>query len=261
MNPLNLPVITIVTPSLNQGDFIEQTITSVLSQEYPRLEYVVIDGGSTDHTLDILSRYSGKIKWQSQEDNGQTEAINTGIGMTSGDIIAYLNADDILLPGSLNLVGELFMKHDNIQWLTGRCNIINSRGVSIRPAISLYKNLLLHLHSYHALLITNYISQPSTFMRRKLMEKSGLFDERLKYVMDYEYWLRAWKIEPPFILHNELSGFRIHGHAKTTYAGHSSQYIEEEKSIIARYTTSPLWRFAHDAHRTFMTKVYSLING
>jgi len=260
MYPLNLPVITIVTPSLNQGDFIEKTITSVLSQGYPHLEYIVIDGGSTDRTIEVLSRHSEKIKWRSQKDNGQTEAINIGMGMANGDIITYLNADDILLPGSLRIVGEIFTKHRNVQWLTGRCMIINDKGDNIRPSISLYKNLLLQLRSYHALLVTNYIAQPATFLRRSLMEKCGIFDEELRYVMDYEYWLRLWKTEPPMILDQELAGFRIHSNAKTTSAGHLSQYINEEERIIARYTKSLFWRLAHKAHRTLMTKSYSLIN-
>src|SRR5258706_14326400 len=107
MNISNLPSVTIVTPSLNQGSFIEETIVSVLSQQYPYLEYIIMDGGSTDSTLSVLKKYAGRVQWYSEKDNGQTDAINKGMRMATGEIVAYLNADDILLPGSLLLVAEI----------------------------------------------------------------------------------------------------------------------------------------------------------
>jgi len=261
MNSSNLPTITIVTPSLNQGRFIEETIKSVLSQGYPKLEYIVADGGSTDNTLDVLKRYSAQLKWYSKKDKGQTEAINNGVRMANGDIVAYLNADDVLLPGSLSFVAETFSRHRDVQWLTGQCRIIDENGKSIRSLVALYKNMLLYLHTYQALLMTNYISQPATFWRRSLLTQCDLFDESLHYVMDYEYWLRIWKVTPPLILHKDLAGFRIQSHSKTTSTGHLDKYIDEEKQIIARYTSSRFWMFMHDAHRLLMTGVYSFING
>lgn len=260
MNSSDLPSITIVTPSLNQGHFIEETIVSILSQKYPRLEYIIADGGSTDNTLEVLRKYSEKVKWYSRKDNGQTEAVNNGMRMASGEIVAYLNADDILLPGSLFLVGEMFKRHENILWLTGQCKIINEEGKDMRPLISLYKNLLLYLRSYRFLLMTNYVSQPATFWRRSLLEQCGWLDESLHYVMDYEYWLRLWKAAPPMILHTDLAGFRIQGNSKTTSAGHLNNYIEEEKRIIARHSESGFWGWMHDVHRLLMTGVYSFIN-
>ncbi len=260
MNNSNLPGITIVTPSLNQGSFIEETIVSVLSQNYPKLEYIVADGGSTDDTLDVLKQYSEKLQWYSKKDKGQTDAINNAMRMATGEIVAYLNADDILLPGSLFLVAEIFAQQKNIQWLTGRCRIINENGKDIRPTIALYKNLLLYSHSYRGLLVTNYISQPATFWRRSLLEACGLLDEDLHYVMDYEYWLRLWKTAPPFILHKDLAGFRIQSNSKTTSAGHLDEYIEEEQRIIARHGESRFWSAMHSAHRLLMTKAYAFIN-
>jgi glycosyltransferase involved in cell wall biosynthesis len=260
MNNSNLPSMTIVTPSLNQGSFIEETIVSVLSQQYPRLEYIITDGGSTDNTLDVLKKYAGKIQWYSEKDNGQTDAINKGLGMATSEIVAYLNADDILLPGSLLPVAEIFARHKNIQWLTGQCRIINESGKDIRPLISLYKNLLLYSRSYQGLLITNYISQPATFWCRSLMDRCGLLDESLHYVMDYDYWLRLWKIMPPFVLHKDVAGFRIQDNSKTTSAGHLDKYIKEEQLIIARHGQSRFWSSAHAAHRLLMTGTYTLIN-
>lgn len=257
---MNSPSITIVTPSLNQGNFIEETIQSVLSQNYPHLEYIIADGGSTDNTLAVLEKYSGQIKWQSKKDNGQTEAINNGLRMANGEIVAYLNTDDILLPGALNQVGSLFARHGNAGWLTGKCRIINEAGKDIRRPISLYKNLLLYSRSRHLLLMTNYISQPATFWRRSLLEKCGLLDETLHYVMDYEYWLRLWKVGPPVVVHKNLAGFRIQSASKTTSAGHSDPYVEEEERIISRHTSSRFWSFVHDAHRALMTGAYTLMN-
>ena len=261
MDNSNLPSITIVTPSLNQGSFIEATIISVLSQNYPKLEYIIADGGSTDNTLIVLEQYSGKLHWYSKKDKGQTDAINVAMRMATGDIIAYLNADDILLPGSLLMVAEIFARRKNIQWLTGQCRIINENGKNIRSLITLYKNLLLYSRSYRGLLVTNYISQPATFWRKSLLDICGLLDEDLHYVMDYEYWLRLWKTAPPFILHKDLAGFRIQSNSKTTSAGHLDDYINEEERIIARHTTSYFWRGLHDAHRMLMTRAYAFING
>src|SRR6266702_4780094 len=151
--------------------------------------------------------------------------------MATGEIVAYLNADDILLPGSLYLIADRFSQPATVQWLTGQCRIIDEDGKNIRSVVSTYKNLLLYSRSYKALLVTNYISQPATFWRKSLLEKCGWFDENLHYVMDYEYWLRIWKTAPPLILHKDLAGFRIQNNSKTTSAGHLKKYIEEEERI------------------------------
>jgi glycosyltransferase involved in cell wall biosynthesis len=254
------PRISIVTPSLNQGDFIEKTIQSVLSQEYPNLEYIIIDGGSTDGTLSILSKYSGQIKFINEKDQGQTDAINKGLRLTNGDILSYLNADDILLAGSLKEVGSIFKKHTDVQWLTGRCKIIDEHGREVRGAIYHYKNLLLHSSSYLLLLITNYISQPATFWRRELLSRCGLFDPNLNWVMDYDYWLRIWKESSPYIYHSDLAGFRIQRNSKTTSGAHLRGYIDEESFVVERHSPVKIWSQLHNAHRLLMTNMYRFMN-
>ncbi len=254
------PRISIVTPSLNQGDFIEVTIQSVLSQMYPNLEYIIIDGGSTDSTLSILNNYSGQVKWISEKDSGQTDAINKGLRLVTGEILAYLNADDILLPGSLSDVANIFKEHPEIQWLTGRCKIIDDSGKDVRRAIYLYKNFLLYSSSYRLLLLTNYISQPATFWRSELLSLCGLFDSDLNYVMDYDYWLRIWKVASPYIHHQDIAGFRIQHNSKTTSGGHLQEYIIEEGLVVERHSPSKIWYQFHNLHRVLMTNIYRFMN-
>src|SRR5579862_9846502 len=125
----SLPRITIITPSYNQADYIEQTIVSVLKQEYPNLEYIVMDGGSNDGTLDILKSYSDRLTWFSEKDHGQTHAINKGMRMASGVIVGFLNSDDILLPGALQHIGSFFVDHPEPKFVTGKCRVIDKNGV------------------------------------------------------------------------------------------------------------------------------------
>ncbi len=121
------PKISIITPSWNQGPFIERTIRSVLEQGYPNLEYIVMDGGSTDGTIDILRKYEGRLTWVSDKDKGQADAINKGITRSTGDIIAYLNSDDIYETGALRKAADHFSAHPDDRWLTGQCRIIDVR--------------------------------------------------------------------------------------------------------------------------------------
>ena len=258
--PVSYPKISIITPSLNQGRFIEETIQSVLSQAYPNLEYIIMDGGSSDDTLSVLERYSNQLKWVSEKDTGQTHAINKGLRMASGDILAYLNADDLLLPGTLIKVAQLFMKCPQAMWVTGKCRIINEDNREIRRLITGYKNFWLHFRHRSVLLITDYISQPATFWRADVLNEMGYFDESLHYVMDYEYWLRLYAKYPLVFIPAYLAAFKVHSQSKTTSTGHKDVFIEEEQLILQRYTRSKFMFFLQGAHRWLMTTVYSVIN-
>ena len=254
------PKFSIVTPSLNQGEFIEETIRSVLSQEYPNLEYIVMDGSSSDNTLDILRSYSDRVKWISEKDKGQTNAINKGLHLASGDILAYLNADDLLLPGALEKVAKVFMDNPSTMWVTGRCRIITENGQETRKPITAYKNLWLRMHHPCLLFITDYISQPATFWRASLLSELGDFDESLHYALDYEYFLRLNGKYPLVILPDYLAAFRVHSQSKNANAFHRNVYVDEDRSAVYRHTKSKTLRALHNIHRWLMTTVYSFMN-
>lgn len=251
---ITLPKISIITPSYNQGQFIERTIRSILEQNYPGLEYIVMDGGSTDGTLDILRQYEKNLKWSSEKDEGQADAINKGIRMATGDIIAYLNSDDVLEPGALLRVAEYFAAHPEAMWLTGKCRIIDEHDREIRPMITAYKNFLLRHYSYRMLLVTNPISQPATFWRRGIVREFGLFDVNEHLVMDYEYWLRIGRHYNPGILDEFLARFRVHGRAKTVSTNFSN--FKQELAVAKKYSRSKVVRMLHYANYAIIVSAY-----
>lgn len=250
----DLPKITIITPSYNQGHYIEETIQSVVNQEYPNLEYIVMDGGSTDNTVEILKRYDGDIKWFSEKDNGQSDALNKGLRMATGDIVAFINSDDYYEPNSLLTIGHLFTKSPKVDWVTGRCHNIDQSGKKIRRFIGLYKDFWLNLKSYKVLLVLNYISQPATFWRKEVLEKIGFFDEGLHYSMDYDYWLRVGKEYRLHFVNKYLANFRIH---PTSKAGSSARgQFDASLEIAKSYTTSPFLLSLHKFHLAITVSVY-----
>ena len=184
--------ISVVTPILNGGEFFRQTYLSVIGQnrEIP-LEWIIVDGGSRDGTLPLLrSIRDSRVKWISESDAGQAAAINKGLAMASGDIVAWLNCDDLYLPGMLTAVALALADNPTARWLIGRCNMIDSAGNSVRHGITTYKDRLLHSYSLKSLLRINMISQPAVFWRRPFGQEVGPLDENLYYTMDYDLWLR-----------------------------------------------------------------------
>jgi len=257
MTQMKLPKITIITPSYNQGKFIRQTIESVLSQNYPNLEYIVMDGGSTDETVSILKEYEGKIKWFSQKDKGQSDAINKGLKMATGEIVAWLNSDDFYLPGTLERVGNFFAKHTDAQWVTGDYKIVDEQGKEIQSYVRTYKNILRALPFRSTLYIANYINQPSTFWRRKLHDEVGYINEQYHLCMDYDYWLRIYKHYPLHTFGSPLSAFRIH----TTSKGKNlyTKQFEEEYTIAKRHDATQLSLILHKLHTSIIVRVYNAI--
>jgi glycosyltransferase involved in cell wall biosynthesis len=258
MNVHTYPKIAIITPSYNQAQFIERTILSVLGQNYPNLEYIVMDGGSRDGTVDILRKYEGSLTWVSEKDKGQADAINKGMARSTGDIIAYLNSDDVYEPGALMRVAEYFSFHPEVRWLTGKCRIIDERDREVRRPITAYKNFLLRHYSYPLLLVTNPVSQPATFWKRSAVDEFGPFDENEHLVMDYDYWLRMGKKYPPAVLDSYLAGFRVYALSKT-----SSSFLttfEREMLLARKHSTSALLNGLHRVSYLCISAVYLLLN-
>jgi glycosyltransferase involved in cell wall biosynthesis len=179
------PKISIITPSFNQGNFIEETIRSIVMQGYPDLEYIIMDGGSSDNTVDIIKKYDSCItKWVSEPDNGQTHAINKGIRYATGEIIAYLNSDDLYLPDSLKTAALYLTSHMDVSMIYGDILHIDKKGDIIEKVENDdfdYDRLLSWIL---------YVPQPATFLRGTIIHEIGSFDENLNLGMDHDYWVR-----------------------------------------------------------------------
>ncbi|MBD5604733.1 MAG: glycosyltransferase [Candidatus Eremiobacteraeota bacterium] len=210
------PLVSVVVPSLNQGHFIAETIDSILRQDVPEIEVLVVDGGSTDDTLDVLRRYGDRISWTSEPDRGQSDAINKGLRRASGAIVCYLNSDDTFEPGALARVVRYFSDHPECSWLFGRCRIVDGNGAPIRSFVEQYKRAWARFaRSRAALLALNYVPQPATFWRSSAMERVGLIDEALHYSMDYDLWLRLARLGAAGYIDAYLASFRIHDASKS----------------------------------------------
>ena len=188
---VDLPLVTIVTPSYNQGRWIRKTLESVAAQTYPHIEHVIVDGGSTDDTLQILMETPG-IRWVSEKDRGQADAINKGILLSRGTFIAYLNSDDLLYPDAVSIAVDSFRRDPSIDFLYGDGTVIDEEGKVLWEWLSRPEDFRL-LADYHFLWndFTNYILQQATFWRRSLHRQIGFFDESFHYALDVEFWLRV----------------------------------------------------------------------
>lgn len=209
---INTPKVSIVTPSFQQGAFIERTIQSVLDQQYPNMEYFVQDGGSKDDTAAILRRYEGKLTgWVSEKDSGQSQAINLGFAKTTGDIMAWLNSDDLLLPGSLAIVIDYFNKHPEVDVIYGNRLLIDENDMEIGRWI-------LPGHDGEVLSWVDYIPQETIFWRRSIWDKlGGKIDESFRFAMDWDLLVRFREAGAKFAhIPYFLGAFRIHEQQKTS---------------------------------------------
>jgi glycosyltransferase involved in cell wall biosynthesis len=215
LQPIELtdyPLISVVTASLNQGEFIERTINSVLSQNYPRMEYIIRDGASTDDTVSILQRYDPQVvDWCSQADKGQTDALNEGFARANGDIMAYLNADDLLLPGTLHYVAAYFQQHPDIDVVYGQRILIDEQDRDIGKWI-------LPPHEDEVLRWVDYVPQETLFWRRSLWDRVGSkLDTSFDFAMDWDLLLRFIDAGAHFArLPRYLGAFRVHPQQKTS---------------------------------------------
>ncbi len=183
------PRITVVTPSFNQGEFIEATIRSVLLQNYPNLEYIVLDAGSTDQSVEIIRRYEPWLTyWHSREDAGQADAIRTGFEMATGEILCWLNSDDILLPDSLDRVGSFFVRHSSVDFLYGNRFVIDRGGEVIGQHYWPW-----FLTRWHWAL-GQPVAQECCFWRKNLYSRAGGINPARFFIMDYDLFFRMWQI-------------------------------------------------------------------
>jgi len=203
------PRISIVTPSFNQGQFVEETIRSVLLQGYPNLEYIIIDGGSTDNSVEIIKKYEQWLDyWVREPDNGQPEAINKGFERASGDIIAWLNSDDTYMEGTLAKVGTFFAKLPSVDLLCGGGTYIFHDGTVARQQNA----KPVHLDE---MLVRNSIIQPSSFFRKRVWEETGRLNDKLHFCFDYDLWLKTAKSYTICTHPDAFSYFRLHQNSKT----------------------------------------------
>lgn len=226
-NSSSLPYISIITPSYNQGQYIEQTIQSVLDQNYPNLEYIIIDGGSTDNTLEIIKKYEKHLKfWVSEKDKGQANAINKGLQYCTGEIFNWLNSDDYLLPGALQNIANAFK--GGAQMIAGKVRLFeNNQTIEYVQHNKLSaKGLMNWLPGIHFV-------QPGVWMRKELVQQCGGIDETLHYSFDWDLYIRYLNRFPKVKYINDLLiHFRYHAQSKTV--NFQDQFHKEELKIIQK---------------------------
>lgn len=206
----NYPKISIVTPSYNQAKFLEKTILSVLNQNYPNLEYIIIDGGSTDGSIEIIKKYQKYLTyWISEKDEGQADGINKGFKKSSGEILAWLNSDDSYLPETLFKIKNTFEKIKEIEFIYGHSILIDANDGIIRAMYTVPQTYLSYIHDSGG-----NVFQGSVFWKREIFFKHGMINKKLKYAMEYELFDKFFKNEKGYFLNDILAAYRLHREAK-----------------------------------------------
>lgn len=213
---------SVITPSFNQGDFLEETILSVRNQDYPFIEHIVIDGGSTDQSVSILEKHSEKLSyWISEKDKGQSDAINKGLKHATGDYIMWLNSDDVLLPGALKKAAECFANHPGVDMIHGKAILFGNHKKE-RIIGKKQEDLPFKYLAYIP------FPQPASFFTKRLIEQTGLLDEQLHYAMDYELLVRAKLKSEVMFCDHLFSKYRLHSESKT----HQHMLFAKEWNLV-----------------------------
>ena len=247
---MQYPKISVVIPSYNKAKYISGTLESIVRQKYPDIEVIIQDPGSTDASLEIIKKfthiYPKIFKLYTEKDRGQLDAINKGLKKATGDILTYINADDIYENNCFKYISETYIKYPKALWFAGRGKVIDDRGSEIAKPITIYKNLLLLLNSYNLLLMVNYIMQPSVFLTRSAYIKFGGFTGTRRFVMEYEMWLRLGRKEMPVVIPQTLSSFRLpQGSISRT---DFEETLGEDYAIVLRFTRNFLILALHRLH-------------
>jgi glycosyltransferase involved in cell wall biosynthesis len=203
-----LPLVSIVTPCLNSARFLEETILSVLGQDYPRIEYIVMDGGSQDGTLEILRRYEASLRWNSAPDRGQADAVNRGFLQSSGEIFAFLNADDLLLPGAVSAAVRGLAENLGAAGVYGEAWHVDESG----GTLGRYETEDFDVARFQT---TCFICQPAAFLRREAFQGVGMLDPALEYALDYDLWIRVARTGKLVRTGEFLAASRMHRATKT----------------------------------------------
>lgn len=243
------PKISIVTPSFNDAPFLETTIRSVLDQDYPNLEYIVIDGGSTDGSVDIIRKYESRLfYWVSEPDGGMYEALQKGFEKTTGDIMGWINSDDLHQPGSLHTLAQIFSDFGSVDWLQGTPSIVDAKGRIVyaapRPEINRF-----FFYSKKYIRSRTYIQQESTFWRRKLWDAAGGYiNKQYKYAGDFDLWMRYFRHAELVNVGAILGSFRLTGGVQSSVSNYTA-YVNETIRILDAYPLSPadrrrLWYYS-----------------
>ena len=220
---MNRPTISIVTPSFNQGEYIEETIRSVIQQDYPSVEYIIIDGGSTDNSVEIIKKYKKSLAyWVSEPDHGQADAIVKGFKRATGNILGFLNSDDYLLPHSLQVVAGEFSKNESLEFVVGRSIVVDRQSKLKYTWTPPFIN-------YWTMLCTGcWFHQPASFWRKSAYDEVGGIDASLRFALDYDLFVRLAKRKRPKIIKEILAAFREHEQSKTS----TLQDICKEESLM-----------------------------
>jgi len=219
-----MQLVSIVTPSYNQGPYLEQTIQSVLGQDYPHIEYIVVDGGSTDSSVDVIERYADRLAyWISEKDSGQAEAINKGFARANGEIVAWLNSDDYYMLNTISVAVRCFEQNPDVVMVYGDMLAVDGEGQTIN--VLKYKQL-----SLEDLLSFQIIGQPSVFFRRSALEKAGLLDTSFHFMLDHHLWIRL--AQQGRILHAPQIWSAAHYHAAAKNRARAAEFGREAFRVL-----------------------------
>lgn len=246
---MNYPKISIVTPSYNQGKFIEETILSVLNQNYPNLEYIIIDGCSIDNSIKIVKKYENRIAyWVSEKDRGQSHAANKGFKRVTGDIIGWLNSDDTYLPQCFEYVVKAFRENPDTEVVYGNFVQTNEENKVLR------KRHVFSKFRYETLLFHNYLGQPAIFFKKRVLDKIGYLDESLHYTMDWDFFLRMKRQCKIVHVNRFLAICRLHSESKTFYQW-KDKALEDghtfAKNKIKKFQNNTMNSLYYDIYRIY----------
>jgi hypothetical protein len=249
-----LPDLSVITPSFNQARFLPYCLDSVrLNRLTCRIEHLVLDGGSTDGSVDILAQRSGDIEyWRSESDRGQSHAINTGMTLAKSDVLCWVNSDDALAPGAAERMVSLLGCCSLPAWGIGQCLVIDDADVEMRRWIPGSHNNLEFVLRWSR----NFIMQPAVFWNRAMWNVAGPLEERLHFAMDFDLWLRFFKVAPPIVINQPIGVHRTHGESKTSHAG--VRIMDEyRQALAARLAENPRGRRIGEADVAHVLSIHA----